>query len=230
MTISTQSRYGWKPDEPLQINGVWYYSDWLGVIHQRGADPFAYDERYIRRAYGAIPKTLLEKMARLRLGLLTATAGSLFGKNVLEIGYGCGAFLEAANRVAGIRTYGHEINGMEPPPDTIVSHKPFEATWDAVCMFDVLEHLPDLAVMETLRTKWLMVTVPYCHARVMGPEWFAGWKHRKPNEHLHHFDAAALCMFLHNLGYSIEFSGSPEDAIRRPVDCLPNTLTVIAKS
>ena len=61
-----------------------------------------------------------------------------------------------------------------------------------------------------------------------GSEWFTTWKHRKPNEHFHHFDVHGLVGLLTDSGYKIVHVGNEEDGIRRPVDSLPNILTVVA--
>jgi hypothetical protein len=55
------------------------------------------------------------------------------------------------------------------------------------------------------------------------------WKHRRENEHLHHFDSHGLVKLLQLSNYKILYLGNDEDVVRTPVDNLPNILTVIAR-
>jgi hypothetical protein len=54
------------------------------------------------------------------------------------------------------------------------------------------------------------------------------WKHRRENEHLHHFDSHGLANLLNSSDYKVLYLGNCEDVVRTPVDGLPNILTVIA--
>lgn len=75
-----------------------------------------------------------------------------FGAKVLDIGTAGGAFLDAAKQ------YGYDAYGMEPSADlvargkarglqieqgTIESHSFSQASFDMVCLWDVIEHLPN---------------------------------------------------------------------------------------
>lgn len=81
------------------------------------------------------------------------------GAKVLDIGTAGGAFLDAAKQ------YGYDAYGMEPSADlvargiarglqieqgTIESHSFAQGSFDMVCLWDVIEHLPDpkLALVE----------------------------------------------------------------------------------
>jgi hypothetical protein len=63
----------------------------------------------------------------------------------------------------------------------------------------------------------------------MGAEWFRTWKHRKENEHFHHFDVHGLIKLAHKAGYTPIHICNHEDEIRKSVSNLPNILTMIAK-
>jgi 2-polyprenyl-3-methyl-5-hydroxy-6-metoxy-1,4-benzoquinol methylase len=75
-----------------------------------------------------------------------------YGAKVLDIGTAGGAFLDAAKQ------YGYDAYGMEPSADlvargkarglqieqgTIESHNFAQGSFDMVCLWDVIEHLPD---------------------------------------------------------------------------------------
>ena len=63
----------------------------------------------------------------------------------------------------------------------------------------------------------------------MGMEWFRTWKHRKENEHFHHFDVHGLIELLRKSHFLPIHVCNGEDVIRKPVSYLPNILTIIAK-
>ena len=72
----------------------------------------------------------------------------------------------------------------------------------------------------------LCISVPWYHES-RGVEWFANWKHRRENEHLHHFDSSGLINLFISSGYIIKYIGNFEDEVRTPVDEYPNILTII---
>ena len=97
---------------------------------------------------------------------------------------------------------------------------------------DSLEHLE----MESLdwflyckRAKHFAISVPWYH-EFKGPEWFSSWKHRRENEHFHHFDSHGLLAIMDRINCKVLYIGNPEDTIRTPYSNLPNILTVIAKT
>ena len=99
---------------------------------------------------------------------------------------------------------------------------------DVVTFFDSLEHLPDLSFLRDLKASRIVVTVPWCHANEMGLEWFRTWKHRKPDEHLWHFDLPALLGTMRDHGWlSMKYAGHPEDEVRGSLNGLGNTLTAV---
>ncbi len=89
--------------------------------------------------------------------------------------------------------------------------------WDIVTFYDSLEHVPDfMRVLRMINARHVVISLPWCHANTLGVEWFTGWKHRKPGEHLWHFDAASLCGVMGSLGWRAVTVGNPEDRIRKP--------------
>ena len=57
------------------------------------------------------------------------------------------------------------------------------------------------------------------------------WKHRKPNEHLFHFDENSLKNFMNSCGYKLIEISNIEDEVRTRYDKdLPNILTGIFKN
>lgn len=202
-----------------------YRRDTSGSVHQVNPKPYAYDRDYIDRTYGSIPVNRLNETAFLRLGVLLARCPK--PEHLLDWGYGSGAFLRAAATIPGCTVHGYDINGVPPPYPVSFCPDPMASKWSAVTFYDVLEHIADLSFLRHLRASMIVVTVPHCHVNRMGWEWFAGWKHRKPDEHVHHWDGPALVATLGGLGWSALQVSNPEDCTRRGEDS-PNILTVVA--
>lgn len=202
-----------------------YRRDLSGAIHQVNPKPYTYDPAYIDRTYGSIPEQRLTETAFLRLGVLLGRCPK--PTHLLDWGYGCGAFLKAAATIPGCDVHGYDINGIPPPHPSSFCDNPMAVEWSVVTFYDVLEHIHDLSFLRHLKASQIVVTVPYCHAGKQGWEWFRRWKHRKPDEHVHHWDAVSLITTLRAHGWTALFADSPEDCTRRGLDS-PNILTVIA--
>lgn len=188
--------------------------------------PMVYDQQYIRERYDTY--TTCELMSMLRLDLIKDHCGRI--NSVFDFGYGNGSFLKQCVH-DGIDSYGYDINGYAIPEGAkFTSHD--NLVFDVVTMFDVLEHLTEdeqRHMLGTLHCKWLVISVPWCHAMELGWEWFSHWRHTRRDEHLFHFGVASLCSLLKVYKYVPVFVGCPEDAIRKPTDHLPNILTVVFK-
>ena len=183
-----------------------------------------YNVDYIKKSYDSYGG-LSEKMSYLRLGYLFGALSEKVDK-ILDVGYGNGDFLKIASGALK-EAHGAEINGY-PIPDKCVKVESFYAhDYDVVCFFDVLEHFDDIYEIKELKTKYIYISVPECH--YFSDEWFAGWKHRKPDEHLWHFNLTSLTNFMDEIGFEKISSSNIEDSIRKPVDSNPNILTAIFK-
>ncbi len=122
------------------------------------------------------------------------------GAKVLDIGTAGGAFLDAAKQ------YGYNAYGMEPSADlvargkarglqieqgTIESHTFAHGTFDMVCLWDVIEHLPDpktslLEIRKLLKPKGILLInfpdIGTWQAKLAGKRFW--WI---LSVHLHHF-------------------------------------------
>lgn len=213
----------------FSINGSDYTRHECGAIEQLHPGEYVYDRNYIAARYETYPKEQMIACAFLRLGLVLNKI-ALKPMRLLDYGYGNGAFLRAAVQHPNIAANGLEINGWPIPDDARQVTDPYADEWDTVCFFDVAEHIQELPkVLTNLRTHRVVISLPWCHAHANGLDWFKAWKHRRPGEHLWHFDAESLRDFLWQYEFNTVYIGNPEDAVRRPADGLPNILTVIAE-
>ncbi len=202
-----------------------YDIDRFGVIHQIEFEPMVYDGEYLSYYHRKSDRTIKLGYQRLGwiLGLLRRIPAS-----VLEIGYGTGTFIEAAQITGVPRCVGCDIAEF-PLPDG-VEFAPWDRAlnpqWDLVAMFDVLEHIPDLTFLARLKTRCLAVAVPLCRWRELGDDWFRNWRMLLPNEHLHHFDEPSLVALLDHYGFRCVTTNTFEDGIRlRDGETGPNILS-----
>jgi hypothetical protein len=204
-----------------------YRMDEFGVIHQIEFTPITYDKKYISYYEDLSDRTI--KLGYQRFGWLLGLMGRM-PVSVLEIGYGTGTFIEAAE-IAGVEDCaGYDI-AHYPLPDGVRFVEWEEAlatSWDLVAMFDVLEHIPDLSFLSRLQARQIALAVPYCRYRELGAAgdaWFRTWRMLLPNEHLHHFDRESLTALMAHHGFRCETLNTFEDGMRlRPGETGPNIL------
>ena len=163
-----------------------------------------YDDTYLdimrARNYDATAETInrarWEFMAGLRL------------RTVLD--YGCGLGYLAKFAPAGVVVDTYDIGPFE---QTGIAHD----AYDCVCLFDVLEHIPDFRVLDVVfdAADFVCVSVP------MLPCGFAidQWKHNKfaSGEHLHYFTRDSLELFFAVRGFVRVREGRPEEPTRTDI-------------
>lgn len=198
-----------------------YIVDDNGIVKQLHKDEMVYDDSYVQNRYNMYDTT--RQMSYLRLGNLLGLLGPDVPKRLLDVGYGNGDFLITASRVVE-KCFGFDVPPAYPLPDEIETvDSLYDREYDVVCFFDSLEHFEDIYEIKNLKTRYIYISVPWCHYQ--SDEWFEGWKHRRPNEHLWHFNLDALINFMRSIDYQYIHHSSIEDLIRKPQGDLPNILT-----
>lgn len=205
-----------------------YEVDEFGVIHQITFEPIVYDKAYISYYQDLSDRTI--KLGYQRLGWVLGMLDRI-PDSVLEIGYGTGTFIEAAQITGVPSCVGCDIANY-PLPEGVAFmdwDQSLKRKWDLVTMFDVLEHIPDLSFLARLDTKHLALAVPYCRWRELGDhgdDWLHNWRMLLPNEHLHHFDRASLVALLAHYGFRCLTLNNFEDGIRlRAGETGPNIIS-----
>lgn len=183
----------------------------------------SYDENYISYWKGMdnLPLT------KIRYDLLTKTIGKF--NSILDFGYGNADFLIYCKQ-NGKQCYGYDITEFPLPKGISFVKNFYEKKVDVFSFFDSLEHIHQsdlVSFLQPLETKYLIISVPHYHED-LGINWFRQWKHRKPNEHFHHFDSHGLTLLLNESGYKVLYIGNDEDQIRKSADNTTNILTIIA--
>lgn len=167
-------------------------------------------------------------MSDLRFSLIKRNVS--YFSSVCDFGYGNGAFLQYCNH-NNIVTYGYDISDYPVPDETIRINDPLNIEVDVMTFYDSLEHIDNhdlTSFLSALKIKYIVISVPWCHEH-LGSEYFRTWKHRRENEHFHHFDVHGILNLLHRSGYKQMYVGNDEDKVRKPVNEHPNILTVIAE-
>ena len=200
-----------------------YQTDKDGIIHQIVKHPFAYGVDYSAN-YNKLGE-LADQMSFLRLGYIigNSAAHNIPNESILDVGYGNGSFLKVASSLYR-ECYGSDLNNDYPlPPKCKFVSDINSQQVDVITFFDSLEHIDNIDFVEHLNCKAICISLPWCH--YLGDAWFTQWKHRKPDEHLHHFNDTSLRLYMSRMGYSCVNISNVEDSIRTPVDAYANILT-----
>ena len=191
-----------------------------GVIQQIEYKKFVYDENYIGRAYAAAPR---EAMSNLRFGYLVGSIGHV-PNSLLDVGYGGGDFLRVAQKAVP-DVYGYDIAPVYPLDNIAIVASLFERPVEVVTFFDSLEHFEDISVVRDLQADYVCISLPWCH--YFSNSWFENWKHRKPDEHLWHFNHDSLIAFMKTMGFELLNYCNIEDTIRTTTDDWSNILSAV---
>lgn len=198
-----------------------------GVIHQRTYQKVEYTYDYSNKYnnYGEKGNYL----GYLRLGTLVGAMGSV-PRRILDVGYGNGSFLAAAATTVEYCA-GFDISPYPVPAGCVRAESIDRDEYDVITFFDSLEHFDDINIVASLKCKYVFISVPWCPTKDYRSAEFLGWYHRRPNEHLWHFDDDSLRAFFDSCGFDCVMSAPIEDAIRKnpAVAPRPNILTALFK-
>lgn len=197
-----------------------------GLITQINPQPFKYDAQYSSTYDTPEYQRASDVLQALRLGYIL---GVCIEKplSLLDFGYGNGAFMKAARQCID-EVYGYDVTGVTVPEGCRVSHTPF-APVDVMTFHDALEHIQDLSFLKDLRARVVVISLPFCHYFEAGQQWFdTAYKHRKPNEHIHHFTPSSLSRTMERYGFlPLGDYSSHEDIVRKSTHgWQPNILTM----
>lgn len=196
-----------------------------GVIKQKQIfTSIDYGVEYSTTRYDAYGE-LTNYMSYLRYGYLIGSIGRI-PDSLVDVGYGNGSFLSVC-RNSITNCYGYDVSSY-PIPDNCIRLDNLDAFFDVICFFDSLEHFHDITFVENLNCNYICISVPECH--YISDQWFNSWKHRRPDEHLWHFNLNSLNNFMQECGFQVISSSNIEDIIRKPNTEYSNILTCIYKN
>ncbi len=210
-------------------DGFTYRTDECGVLVQVAPQPFKYDA-----AYSAIYDTDAyrrgnETLQALRTGFVHAAHGKRV-HSLIDVGYGNGAFMEFAKQSISW-VGGNDVTDVPVPAGTHkVKSLDTNHGVNILTFWDCLEHLHNIAFLRGVLCETIVISLPYCHIRKMGQEWFnEEYPHRKPNEHVRHFDEESLGRTMAKLGWGVVAVSGHEDIVRKSKHGLQNILTMAFK-
>jgi hypothetical protein len=201
-----------------------YKKNHHGIVQQVAYTKTKYDQKYVDERYNSYGQ-LTNYMSYLRLGYIIGSIGKI-PNSILDVGYGNGNFLETSSSVVP-NCFGCDVSGVKLPEKIKIVEDPFSQHYDVITFFDSLEHFDDIYFLDKLNCDYICISVPWCHN--FDEEWFENWKHRRPNEHLWHFDETSLKKFVESQNYEYINHTCIEDSIRKTNYNYPNILTSVFK-
>jgi len=194
-----------------------------GVIKQLVVNKITYDYNYSNKYnhYGEKGNYLSYTRYGVLLGVLQRVPTS-----IVDVRYGNGSFLNVCKETIA-NVYGCDLSEYPVPEGCKKIMFKDISNVDVTCFFDSLEHFEDITLIKDLDTKYIFISVPWCHN--LSPEWFINWYHRRENEHLYHFNDRSLVNFFNECGYDCLYMGCFEDIIRKNAALgeLPNILSAV---
>jgi hypothetical protein len=197
-----------------------------GIIHQKKLfnEIKKYDVEYVNSRYNSYGIKGYQ-MSGLRLGFLISSIGRI-PKSILDVGYGNGDFLSLCyNYIQDC--YGYDISNYPLPNNVKFAKNITDKFYDVICFFDALEHFENIDFIKNLNCNYVFISVPWCHN--FNNEWFMDWKHRRPDEHLWHFNYKSIVNFFNENNFELVTFSNVEDVIRKNDFDYENILTCIFK-
>lgn len=192
------------------------------IIKQIDRKPFIYNYKYSNNYNSKEYQKESTILNSLRLGLVVLANDGKYPESVLDVGYGNGDFLQLAKRKID-ECSGYDVSDYPVPKGCWKVFNMFDKYHEVITFWDSLEHFEDIYFVKNLRCKIVCISLPWCHWQSnLDDEWFENWKHRKPDEHLWHFNPASMKKFMTSQGYELIVECDIEDLVRKGVDGKPN--------
>lgn len=183
-----------------------------GAIKHLNPHPFTYDAAYSAVYDSPERVRLSDQLQALRYVFATTAHGKKI-QSITDVGFGNGAFMKYVRRFIP-NVMGLDITDV-PVPEGCTRIEQYQEC-DVISFHDCLEHFPDLDFVGDLPCKTLIVSLPFCHIHTRGREWFdKQYFHRKPSEHIWHFNDGSLRAELYQYGWYHVATSNHEDIVRK---------------
>lgn len=204
-------------------DGLSYTRNKWGGFTQLNPAPVAYGPDYAGKYDDAERSRKALELNKIRLAQVKKCG---LVESVLDVGFANGSFLNYVQK-KGFSGYGYDVPENTTVADWFMRVEDVASrSFSVVTFFDSLEHMPaPMSFVQLLRCKYIVCSLP--NAPVNDVQAFGAWYHRRPHEHIHHFDEHALKQFFSEAGYECVDFGSWEDEVRQnpnnPIQ--PNIIT-----
>ena len=133
------------------------------------------------------------------------------GTDLIDVGIGCGAFIEARARKR--RTYGYDVNpaGIKWLIERGLLVDPYYTPFDAMTLWDVLEHIPDFPRLLANVRQWVFVSLPI----FTDAEHALRSKHFRPTEHCWYLTRDGLVHAMKRCGFALVDESDIETVLGR---------------
>lgn len=206
-------------------HGRQYEIDKFGIVTQTDHRPYVYDAKYSSTYDTESYQRESEKLQAMRLGFVIGAHGRM-PETILDIGYGNGAFMQYAKQIVP-HVWGHDVTGVLVEGCYILPHI---VKTEVICFWDVLEHFACLDFVKDLPCETICLSLPYCHLVTEGLPWFnEEYKHRKPDEHIRHFNEFSLSLLMDSMGWRTVAVSGHEDIVRKSTHGKQNILSMAFK-
>jgi hypothetical protein len=131
---------------------------------------------------------------------------------LIDVGIGSGAFVELRNQRRR-STYGYDVNpaGLAWLEQRMLLVDPHLVSFDAVTLWDVLEHIPDFQSLLANVREWVFVSLPIFR----DAEHALRSKHYKPDEHCWYFTRNGLVFAMQTCGFALVSESNIETELGR---------------
>lgn len=183
---------------------VWVPDLGLGYCPQLAMSDFygqSYWDEYVRRSRTEMG----ERITELRCALVAKHIGER--ASVLDIGIGCGHFIEKRGF-----TFGHDVNpvGIKWLNDRHLYRNPLDG-FPNMTFWDALEHIPNASSVVGACKSHAFVTMPIYQDETSIRE----SRHFKPGEHLWYFTREGLIRWAKGLGFQMVEHNDDETKLGR---------------
>jgi hypothetical protein len=186
---------------------TWFPDLGLGYYPvENGNDP--YDQEYFNRFHRDANTNLGKALMRARHNFVEQH----YRGPLIDVGIGSGAFVELrTNR--GRPTYGYDVNpaGVEWLEQRKLLVDPYLVRFQAVSLWDVLEHLYDFQSLLANVHDWVFLSLPIfndMHHAI-------GSKHFRPTEHYWYFTREGLIYAMRVCGFELVSESNVETELGR---------------
>jgi hypothetical protein len=131
---------------------------------------------------------------------------------LIDVGIGAGAFIELRNRRRRT-TYGYDVNpaGIAWLEQRMLLVDPYLVAFDAMTLWDVLEHIADFQSLLANVRDWLFLSLPIFN----DVHHVLRSKHFKPDEHCWYFTREGLMFAMNMCGFELVSENKMESDLGR---------------